>query len=71
MRETNPDCQEIVRRYEADNEDFGTTVTSLWNKLDMPLEHPYAEIENNDGADLNHLATLAVGSIRRWAETIN
>lgn len=71
MRETNPDCKEIVRRYEADNEDFGTTVTSLWNKLDMPLEHPYAEIENNDGADLDTLAILAVSSIRHWTETIN
>ena len=46
-RETNPDVDEIVRRYKTDKEDF------------FDLEFRYVEVENEDKEDLD-LATNAI-----------
>lgn len=67
-RESDPDCKEIVRRFEADAEDFGN---SVWDKINLPDNHPHSEIHNEAYSSLDFLASEVVGSIRRWADSIN
>lgn len=67
-RESDPDCKEIVRRFEADAEDFGN---SVWDKINLPDDHPHSEIHNEAYSSLDFLANEVVGSIRRWADLIN
>lgn len=67
-RESDPDCKEIVRRFEADAEDFGN---SVWDKINLPDDHPHSEIHNEAYSSLDFLASEVVGSIRRWADSIN
>lgn len=67
-RESDPDCKEIVRRFEADAEDFGN---SVWDKINLPDNHPHSEIHNEAYSSLDFLASEVVSSIRRWADSIN
>lgn len=67
-RESDPDCKEIVRRFEADAEDFGN---SVWDKINLPDDHPHSEIHNEVYSSLDFLASEVVSSIRRWADSIN
>lgn len=67
-RESDPDCKEIVRRFEADAEDFGN---SVWDKINLPDNHPHSEIHNEAYSSLDFLASEVVSSIRRWADLIN
>lgn len=67
-RESDPDCKEIVRRFGADTEDFGN---SVWDKINLPDNHPHSEIHNEAYSSLDFLASEVVGSIRRWADSIN
>ncbi len=67
-RESDPDCKEIVRRFDADAEDFGN---SVWDKINLPDDHPHSEIHNEAYSSLDFLASEVVSSIRRWADLIN
>ena len=67
-RESDPDCKEIVRRFDADAEDFGN---SVWDKINLPDDHPHSEIHNEAYSSLDFLASEVVSSIRRWADSIN
>lgn len=67
-RESDPDIKEILRRYEADEEDFGE---DIWRTIDLPAGHSFANIDNDFGRDLEDVAAEVVDSIRIWAELNN
>lgn len=66
-RESDPDVKEIIRRYQADEDDFGTDIVL---KLNMPNEHPICIVYNNEGTSLDELADVVVRHIRHWVRDI-
>lgn len=67
-RESNPDVKEIIRRYSADEEDFGEDV---FYKIDLPSDHVVCIVHNGEDASLDELADAVVSHIRHWAEYDN
>ena len=63
-RESNPDVKEIVRRFEADEEDFGD---NIFNKIELPDGHIFMYITNDDYSKLDDIAAEIVNQIRIWA----
>lgn len=70
-RESEPNVDEIVRRYLADNEDFGHNDRNVFDKIDLPGDHLAVVLNNDDGASLDELADAVVTNIRHWAEYEN
>lgn len=67
-REKDPDVKEIIRRFQADEEDFGVDVIL---KLSIPDWHPICICNNNEGTSLDELADAVVTNIRHWVEYDN
>lgn len=67
-RESNPDVKEIVRRFGADEEDFGD---NIFNKIELPDGHIFMYITNDEYAKLDDIAAEIVNQIRIWADQDN
>lgn len=80
-REEFPDCKEICRRYLADDQEFYSAYTILYDKKNFPASFqegffgiPIIRFENEEGTDIKkeikHLKPI-MNQIKEWAEKLN